>query len=115
MCDEKKFTITDEPLDRRNSLRCLLFVNFCLRYGDDQYIGVTEDLSLGGAYLNQTEPVLTSDMEGEGCRLSLKMPNRTLMIKCKILHVSKKGAGVMFYDMDDATKSIIKTIIINRL
>lgn len=103
------------PMDRRENLRCDLRLKCSLRIDDDYYNGITGDISLGGASIQEITPELPKGCKNAIGRLTLKLPNRSLALQCQLKHVGQTTAGTTFIEPDENVIAQIRTHILNRL
>ncbi|WP_157844876.1 PilZ domain-containing protein [Methylocucumis oryzae] len=100
----------DTTRERRQHIRAYIETNYILVLDNQEFAGITGNISLSGAFLCNPHPELSVTHINEQGRLALYINNDWLQFRCEIVYICQSeddtfpiGAGVVFQDEDAAT------------
>jgi len=105
------------PELRRNA-RVSLGIDYRLTIGDEVFVGVTGNVSLGGVSLATSEPRLDSSHAGRMGSLLLDLDGETFESECRIVYVGNPKAtrmalaGINFIGVsDEAREKLLRHMV----
>jgi len=107
--------------NRRKYQRVLLEVEYSLRVAEEEYIGITGNVSLGGVYLQTLEPTLAESMLNEPALISLNLEGEILTALCTVVFIGgysipyPEGVGIAFANENDEELHKLSLFLVNKL
>ena len=107
--------------NRRKYRRVLLEVEYSLRVAEEEYIGMTGNVSLGGVYLQTLDPPLSENLLNEPALISLNLEGDILTALCSVVFIGgysipyPEGVGVAFANAEDEELHKLSLFLVNKL
>lgn len=96
--------------ERRNHLRIPVNLTCVLNFSGHHFMGTSGNISLGGIYIENTEPELPASFIGKKGEVTIQAKDHHITIDCQIRHLSS-GAGLLFRHLDRNNNHELRAII----